>query len=224
MALSFAQYLGDGVTRLFPVPFEYLNKAHVSVTVNGDPAVPVWEGNQAVRLSSAPATDAVVEVARNTPGDTRLVDFVDGSVLTERDLDLSALQLLFIAQEASDRASRSLGLTPSGKFDARGLEIINAGSPSAPTSVATRQWTEDAIEGAIEPVASKTTFFFVEKSPEASAVSKDQMDAADRATLEASNGYADEKLGTVAAELAKKLNKCPPSALLRQIEGLHERR
>lgn len=207
MALSFAQYLGDGVTRLFPVPFEYLNKAHVSVTVNGDPAVPVWEGNQAVRLSSAPATDAVVEVARNTPGDTRLVDFVDGSVLTERDLDLSALQLLFIAQEASDRASRSLGLTPSGKFDARGLEIINAGSPSAPTSVATRQWTEDAIEGAIEPVASKTTFFFVEKSPEASAVSKDQMDAADRATLEASNGYADEKLGTVAAELAKKLNK-----------------
>lgn len=169
MSASFVQYLGDGVTRLFQVPFDYLSKSHVTVTVSGVDVVPVWEGNQAIRLPTAPAVDAIVELLRKSPGETRLVDFADGSVLTEYDLDLSARQLLFVGQEASDKAARALGLTPTGKFDARGLEIVNAAPPKSDNSVATRSWTEQAIDESVQGLADRTVFYFVERDPSASA-------------------------------------------------------
>lgn len=96
MALSFIQYRGDGATRLFPVPFYYLDRAHVSVAVDGIAEDFVWQGESAV-LSGAPADGAVVTIERTTPGPTR----------SEDARELPGLHLILLAQEAADKAART---------------------------------------------------------------------------------------------------------------------
>lgn len=106
MAFSYVKRIGDGTTRTFTVPFPYIQRSHVTVKVNGTAVSFSWTANQTVQLSvpKTPAVDALIEIRRYTPTDTALVDFVDGATLTERDLDLVVLQMLYVNQEAIDLA------------------------------------------------------------------------------------------------------------------------
>lgn len=106
MAYSYVKLTGDGTTRAFSVPFPYLEKAHVTVKVDGVIKSFGWLSNQTVQVSIAdtPAAAAVIEVRRSTPVATPLVDFTDGATLTERDLDLVVLQMLYVNQEIIDLA------------------------------------------------------------------------------------------------------------------------
>jgi len=108
MALSFEKYNGDGTTRNFGVPFRYISRDHVVVSVDAVSFPVTWLNDALVQLAVAPAPGTVVEVRRITPSEQRLVDFSDGSTLTEENLDLSADQLLFIAQEAVDAVQGAL--------------------------------------------------------------------------------------------------------------------
>jgi len=143
MALSFTQYLGTGSTTNFGVPFQFLSRDHVEVRVNGTPVAFSWLSDSMVTVSPAPANGAVVEVRRNTPKTHILVDFVDGSTLTEGDLDTAALQAFFLAQESFDLAGGTLGIASDGSYSANNRRITNVGLPTQPTDAVTKQWAED---------------------------------------------------------------------------------
>ena len=104
MAYSYIQYTGNGSTTNFAFSFPYLNTSDISVTVNGTTTAFTLPTSNVVAISPAPPASAKVVVARNTTIDHRLVDFVDGSVLTEKDLDVATSQSFYLAQESWDKA------------------------------------------------------------------------------------------------------------------------
>ena len=128
MALSYVQYPGDGVTETFAVPFEYLDKTHLQVRVALDIHAFTWDDPNTIRITPAPASGVVVELRRVTPRENRMVDFVDGSVLTESDLDLANIQTFYIVQEAIDIAGGTLELLSDGSYGAGGRRIRDLGT------------------------------------------------------------------------------------------------
>jgi hypothetical protein len=58
-----------------------------------------WVTQSRLRLATPPGAGATVEVRRNTPISQALVDFQNGAILTEEDLNLAIRQLLFNQQE-----------------------------------------------------------------------------------------------------------------------------
>jgi microcystin-dependent protein len=106
---SKAKYTATGATRTFTVPFQYLDKSHVVVKLNGSLKTSgtdyTFTSASTINFTTAPT--GTVEIYRSTPTDP-LVDFQDASVLTEADLDTSARQPLYLAQESADSAALSL--------------------------------------------------------------------------------------------------------------------
>lgn len=100
MALSNVVTNGDGVTTNFAVPFQYLDRSHVHVYVSGVEKTFTWLTGASIQVSPAPpAGTQNVEIRRVTPRDAPVVDYSNGSVLAESDLDKTSLQTLFISQE-----------------------------------------------------------------------------------------------------------------------------
>lgn len=74
------------------------------------------------------------------------MDFTDGSVLTEIELDTATLQLLYIIQEALDDAAGSMQLSiDQDAWDARGFPITNVGDPTGPTDALTLGYYNDTL-------------------------------------------------------------------------------
>lgn len=102
MALSSVEYTADGSTQTFSLTFPYLSQDHVQVFVDGaEDATFTWATSSSVTLTSVPSNGAVVKISRTTPS-TPLVDFVDGSNLTEAYLDTATRQSLYVAEETKD--------------------------------------------------------------------------------------------------------------------------
>ncbi|BAF89577.1 phage tail fiber protein [Azorhizobium caulinodans ORS 571] len=140
MALSYAQYQGNGSQQTFAVPFPYLDRSHIQVRVALDLSGFTWDDPQTIRITPAPAPGAVVEIRRVTPRENRMVDFVDGSVLTESDLDLANIQTFYIVQEAIDIAGGTLELLSDGSYGAGGRRIKNVGTAIEPRDAITKEY------------------------------------------------------------------------------------
>jgi len=103
MANSKVQYTADGSTQSFAVTFPFISQSHVSVEVDGSAATFTWNNDSQITISSPTLSGSeVVLIARSTSQNTRLVDYVDGSNLTETDLDLDSRQAFYMAQESLD--------------------------------------------------------------------------------------------------------------------------
>jgi hypothetical protein len=117
---SYRQYAGNGATTTFSVPFPYLLKAHVHLylgfnIVDGtftselvDGVGFTWTSGTQVQCTTAPASGETLTVVRQTPSDSRLVDWQDGSNLIADDLDTADLQNLYVVQEQQDRNDASV--------------------------------------------------------------------------------------------------------------------
>ena len=92
--------------------FSYLNQSDIKVFVGGvEKTRPAdWDFTDAntIDFVSHPPNGTAIRIERQTPNASRVVDFQDGSVLSESDLDNSADQIFFIAQEAVDKANSSI--------------------------------------------------------------------------------------------------------------------
>lgn len=145
MALSYTQYIGDGTTRNFNITFPYIARNHVVVRIDGYVTPYTWLSANTVQLQTPPLAGAVIDIRRNTPRTELLVDFVDGSTLVETDLDLSALQVFYLAQEAFDLGEASLGVTEDGSFSALQRRISNVMDPVNAQDVATKNFVETGV-------------------------------------------------------------------------------
>ena len=137
MASTIAIYTGDGTTTDFTVPFDYLAKKFVKVSVG----LTVLEGGDygdtskdyyfidktTVRLRTPPQAGAEVTVRRYTSATDRVVSFKDASILKATDLDTSSIQTIHIAEEGRDVINDALIVNKEGNWDAKGHRIVNVG-------------------------------------------------------------------------------------------------
>ena len=117
---SFTDLTGNGTAGPFNISFSYLSEAEVDVTVGGVAKTlgTHYTFTSATQITftsgNEPSNGAVIKFQRNTNVSSKAVDFVDGSVLTETDLDNNANQLLFSMQEIIDSgAGNSASVTTS---------------------------------------------------------------------------------------------------------------
>ncbi len=113
-AASFTNHTGNGSAGPFNVSFSYLSEAEVDVTVGGvlKTITTHYTFTSATQITftsgNEPGNGVAVKFQRDTNVGSKKVDFVDGSVLTEIDLDNNADQLLFSMQEIVDSGTASV--------------------------------------------------------------------------------------------------------------------
>ena len=163
--MPFAQFKGsgDGTTRQFQIPFPYVKKDHIIVSLNqiantnfvyiNDTTIEFAALNSVAtneqETTGAPKTGIEVLISRETPLLNALVDFVDGSTLTASDLDTAVLQLLYGLQEAKDDTDAGINFTTVG-LDASNNPIINVQDPSNPQDATTKNYVDSNIDGLLK--------------------------------------------------------------------------
>lgn len=125
----------DGSTRDFNIPFEYLARKFVVVTLIGvDRKVLTlntdyrFATRTTISLTKAWGTAdgyTTIEIRRVTSTTDRLVDFTDGSILRAYDLNVAQIQTMHVAEEARDLTADTIGVNNDGHLDARGRRIVN---------------------------------------------------------------------------------------------------
>ena len=126
---AFQTYTGNGSTTQYSISFTYIDSTHVKCFLDGVSTTAFSVSGSTVTFNSAPANNVVIRIERQTPLTARLVDFQDGSVLTEADLDMSANQNFFAVQEFSDDASNYMQLDTDDKYNAQSKVIKSVANP-----------------------------------------------------------------------------------------------
>jgi len=156
MANTFQDYEADAGQTDFAFTFDYLEDEHVTVEINGVvqlasaySIIVESNGDTKVRLNVGATAGQIVRVRRKSqPGDN-LVDFVNGSVLTESELDRAYLHNRYLAEEISELNDASLQLEQGGtQWDAKNKRITNVGTPTALADATTKAYV-DGIASAI---------------------------------------------------------------------------
>lgn len=139
MASTIAFYTGDGATTDFTVPFDYLSKKFVRVSLGvtilkggdyGDTSKDYYFLDKTkVRLKVPPASGEVLTIRRYTSATDRVVSFKDASVLKATDLDVSSVQTIHIAEESRDIISDALITDKKGNWNAKSRKIVNVNDP-----------------------------------------------------------------------------------------------
>ena len=122
-------YTGDGTTTDYAITFSFIDSSHVKAFIDGVETTAFTIASSTLTFSSAPANASVVRIERQTPIANRLVDFTDGSVLTESDLDRSADQNFFVAQEITDDSQNTMRIGTDDIWDAQSKVIIDVADP-----------------------------------------------------------------------------------------------
>lgn len=156
MASTIAFYTGDGATTDFTVPFDYLAKKFVRVSLGvtilkggdyGDTSKDYYFLDKTkVRLKVPPQVGELLTIRRYTSATDRVVSFKDASVLKATDLDVSAVQTIHIAEEARDIINDALIKDKQSNWDAKGNRIVNVGDPiDANDAVSFKFYKDDAM-------------------------------------------------------------------------------
>jgi len=145
MANTYVDYTAKAGQTDFAFNFPYLEDEHVKVFINSIEKLPsdftiTTSPEQKVVLNIAASGGETVRVRRKSQPNDDLVDFVNGSVLTEAELDRAYRHTRYLAEEASEFASVSLQ-----------LEGLLEGSQITDGTVSTTKITDGAI------IASKIT-------------------------------------------------------------------
>ncbi len=112
-AASFTNHTGNGSTANFSISFSYLSTAEIDVTVGGDLKTlgthyTVTGSTLTFTSGNIPSNGTAIKFQRDTDISAKKVDFADGSVLTETDLDNNSDQILFAQQEINDIVTNDL--------------------------------------------------------------------------------------------------------------------
>lgn len=160
MASTIANYQGNGSTTDFSVPFDYLAKKFVKVTVDsreklggdyGDTTKDYFFVDKTtIRFNTAPASGAEIIIRRYTSATDRIVSFKDASVLKAKDLDASSIQTIHIAEEGRDIINDALIVDKEGNWDAKSRKITNVNDPENDQDAMTLGYYKQDINKTLE--------------------------------------------------------------------------
>ena len=156
MANTYVDYTATAAQTDFAFSFDYLEDEHVEVFIDGtkktlttDYTI-VTSPSTKIVLTSGATEGASVRVRRNSDPSTDLVDFVNGSVLTETELDRAYQHNRYLNEEAFEGNQSSLQTVEGGTdFDANFNKIVNLGTPTKSTDAAHKNYVDTllALEG-----------------------------------------------------------------------------
>jgi hypothetical protein len=139
----------DKISNGFPIAFDYLEDEHVTVEVDGAENTNIELTTSTpikVRILSGVTAGQNVRVRRKSQPDTNLVDFVNGSVLTESELDRAYLHNRYLAEEIGELNDSSLQRVPgSDNWDAQGNRITNVGDPVNSQDATTKNYVDGTV-------------------------------------------------------------------------------
>ena len=138
-AASFTNHTGNGSTDNFSISFSYISTSEIDVTVGGvlktlGTHYTVNGATITFTSGNIPANGAAIKFQRDTDISTKKVDFQDGSVLTESDLDTNSDQVLFAQQEITDKLA---GIEEGATADQTDAEIRTAVENASDSNVFT---------------------------------------------------------------------------------------
>jgi len=152
MANTYVDYVGSDGTgtganagKEFLFSFPYIKTSHVAVEINQGPAggVNKWERTTAFTVETSPSTRVVLDsvpnslwrirVLRDSDASEGIVDFANGSVLTETELDNAYEHNRYLAEEAEEgKTGGALVKDPdTGQFNADALRLENLADPDS---------------------------------------------------------------------------------------------
>lgn len=189
MAYSFVTYTGNGSTTQFAVPFGYIRREHLQVSLNGTVTTAfTWLNDSTVQLNTAPANGVVVKLLRITPVDSSLVDFADGSTPVARDFDTANTQNLYTNQELRDISDATDDLS------AQALSTANTALTNSTTAISTANGAVTTANTASSSAASAVTTANTANANAAAAVS-----TANAASTTAGNAVSTANAASTAA-------------------------
>ena len=145
-------YPGDGVTTDFAVTWNYLSPADVKVAVAGVDASFTFLSANLIKVLPAPT--GIVKITRQTASEARSVIFPNVASLTATQLNKSADQLFYLAEEANAVANEALFLDAEDAFNAGGKRITNIADPTEANDAATLGFIESRFASDIAQVAA----------------------------------------------------------------------
>jgi hypothetical protein len=91
---------------VFTFPFPYMARVDIFVLVNGVSVPYTYVNASTIQCAVAPFAGSSVQIRRITQRAVAPVDFADGSVLLESDLDTLTIYTLYVAQESAELDAR----------------------------------------------------------------------------------------------------------------------
>lgn len=158
MYFSINRFTGDGTTTQWEFNFSggYIDQSHVKVLVIdplGVETTPTytWVGPNTISIVPAVASGSTLEVYRDTPKNLPLVDYTDGAIVSEKNLDTTAEQSVFVAAEVFDRFSDTENLVvgaATAAVEAAERSAVAAGTAASDASAAQVSASNAAVSAA----------------------------------------------------------------------------
>lgn len=155
MANTYVDYTATAAQQYFAFNFPYLEDEHVVVEIEGvDQTITTnytieTSPTQRINLSNpttALAGGELVRIKRRSAPNTNLVDFQNGSVLTESELDRAYLHNRYLAEEATEGVDAGLKeLEGSTNYNAGNKQIKNLADGTLATDAVNKQYVDTQI-------------------------------------------------------------------------------
>jgi hypothetical protein len=156
MSLSRVVALGDGVTNQFAVNFAlgYISEADITCQVNneldgfGDPvyrAITFITAGLLQIAGTIPANGVDVVFTRTVTETQLLVDWTDGAVINDDNMNLAQKQLIMLVHQVLDGRFSTF----TTDLDMGGFQIKNVKDPTDPQDAVTQKWIQDNVTAVV---------------------------------------------------------------------------
>jgi len=145
---TYETYQGDGTTKDFAIPFDYVERDDVIVERTAGDSGYVYITDNLIRLDTALAVGQALVIRRLTDVGEPVTEWRNGAAQTAEMLNSSFEQVLYATQESIDIAERALYLSPFGTYDAKGKRIINLGAAVNATDATTKGYADAILTSA----------------------------------------------------------------------------
>ena len=149
MPITYVDYTATAAQTDFAFSFPYLEDEHVIVQIDGSATTDftiVTTPSTKIVLNVGATAGQIVRVSRVSQPDQNLVDFVNGSVLTESELDRAYLHNRYLAEESAEQNDVSLRVKEGAAgWDGLNKRLLNLANPVDDQDAATKDYVDDVV-------------------------------------------------------------------------------